>query len=442
MVQPACSSALRCLGAFLIVVVHARMASADVLVVDPVAGPFTQIQAAVVAAQANDVILVHSGSYAPVTLDAKALTISADAGAQVVVEGTTLVQNIAAGDVVVLSGLTLRGLSSASTSDTAGVGLIVRDSGGFVRVQDCEIRGASGWPELQPDFFKCYFAFHGGGWDAVRVEACTATSFTACAIEGGAGADAPAAGDHYCCCGTGTPGATGLTAFGSTLALYEVHARGGEGGDNGSYGGPGGHGLKLSGSSGAVASSSVFIGGRGGRAFDKIAFDGGSGGDGARIDAGCALQHIGCTFLGGAGGSGVPPGAGGWAIRGSGIVFEFLVPSATLTMPRVVREGTTLALTAHGAPGALAALRIARLPSFIPIPSQRGVALVRQPTLPLTMLLGTLSASGMLSTSIPVTQLPSGIDSGTYYFQLAVHDATTGITLGSSYALLVLDSAF
>lgn len=55
----------------------------SVHVVDAAAGPIMQIQAAVDAAVDGDLILVRSGLYGQVTINAKSLTIMADVGAQV-----------------------------------------------------------------------------------------------------------------------------------------------------------------------------------------------------------------------------------------------------------------------------------------------------------------------------------------------------------------------
>jgi len=80
----------------------------------------------------GNVILVGSGNYAPVTVDGKSLTLFADTGA------TPIVKNLAAGQVVVLSGLNVGGLTSKSPSNDAGVGLWLRASARFVRVRGCE----------------------------------------------------------------------------------------------------------------------------------------------------------------------------------------------------------------------------------------------------------------------------------------------------------------
>ena len=106
---------------------------------------FASIQSAIDAAQDGDALLIRGGSYAPIAIDAKRLTLLADDG-QTVLAPQPLFTNIA--------GLTVTGL--ASDQPVTIVGLNLASAGGFgygigaggmqglLWVQDCTIQGLGG----------------------------------------------------------------------------------------------------------------------------------------------------------------------------------------------------------------------------------------------------------------------------------------------------------
>mgnify|MGYP000315160376 CR=1 FL=1 len=122
--------------------VLAGVASAGVIVVDSTGGGYAQIQYAVNAAVDGDTILVRSGLYQPFTVDDEALTIVAEVGASVFVEGGIRVKDLSAGKVVVLRNLTSVGDQSVPWFEENG--LRVTDCDGSVRVEDCTLFGSPG----------------------------------------------------------------------------------------------------------------------------------------------------------------------------------------------------------------------------------------------------------------------------------------------------------
>src|SRR5262245_13532469 len=83
-----------------------------VFVVAPAPGPgvfSTEIQPAIDAAVAGDLVLVKSGAYAGFTIDGKGVSVVADAGASVDVNGSESVTHVSASQHVLFRGLTIHG---------------------------------------------------------------------------------------------------------------------------------------------------------------------------------------------------------------------------------------------------------------------------------------------------------------------------------------------
>jgi pectin methylesterase-like acyl-CoA thioesterase len=98
---------------FTLALLLAAGASAQsVFVVAPVAGPgvfSTDIQPAVDAAANGDLVLVKAGTYSGFTIDAKGVSVIADAGAAAVANGLVFVSNVSASQRVLLSTSRTRG---------------------------------------------------------------------------------------------------------------------------------------------------------------------------------------------------------------------------------------------------------------------------------------------------------------------------------------------
>jgi hypothetical protein len=229
-------------------------ARADVLVVDAAGGPgtdFTSIVAAVAAAADGDTILVRSGSYAAFTVNDKSLTISAHAGATVLVNGRIDVPALGASKFLVLRGLT------TGTPAAGQEGLRLQQCAGAVWVESCNVRGGQGQLLAGTRIVNSPFV------SLVRHESRGGTPFQFPLLFGG----------------------PGLSAEFSTVALYDCSLIGSNASGSDDFGGNGGAGL-------SVHASQVFAGG--------CTLKGGNGGS-ADDDYDMGCQCIICGFPGGGG---------------------------------------------------------------------------------------------------------------------------------------------
>ncbi len=411
---------MQAIARFVFALLLAARAGADVLVVDPGAGPFTTIDAAASAAQPGDTVLVKSGTYGALAIGSKSLVISADVGANVQLTETLTVQNLAAGDSIVLRGLNVE-------SGFGGAGLRVLDSAGEVWAEDCLFEGTS-----QPRFVV--------GVGAV-IENSSSASLVRCELRGGSG------GAFLISGGDGL-----LVRGGSEAHLYDCIVRGGTGPTPCSPG-PG-----FVGGAGArvrdgflYASGSTFFGGLGGAAFLDIfggsCFDGGPGGPGLILDDAAAdVQLHDHAAMGGSGG----PAGGAACFPGpAGADVDAAFGTLTLipgTARRVdashpVREGQSLAVTYSGVPGDLV-LHFAAL-DHVPLfaPALGGTALIDAAAL---VFVGSqsLPAGGPQQVSVPIALIP-GPSALVYTQVIAFHPSEPlPLQLGNGQAVLVLDAAF
>src|SRR5260221_5846410 len=129
-----------------------RALAGHVLVVDAGgSGSCTDIERAVNAAVDGDAILVKSGSYAGIYIGDKTLSIVADTGAVVVVQGQVSVNYLSANRSVLVAGLQIGSVNSSA--------VWIRYSPGGVRLHDCTIVGADNASATCSD-----------GWRGVEIE--------------------------------------------------------------------------------------------------------------------------------------------------------------------------------------------------------------------------------------------------------------------------------
>jgi hypothetical protein len=300
--------------ALLAALLVAPLTAGVVLEVSPT-GPYTQIQAAVTAANDGDLVLVHGGNYTSFTVQAKSLTVVADTGAIVNLQGGVSVLGLAAGQTVCIIGLHAYG--DPDYLSLMPSGFLAQGNLGRVRCERCQLSA-----QLTDT-------------DAARIESSSDVSFVACQMLGGAGYGL---------------GGAGVRAADSTLTFFDSTVHGGNGISFGGLadGGSGGEGL-AAGSSTIFSSGSSFIGGNGGSAsfVGIITPDPGYGGAGADLASGSLMRHIQSGFVGGLDGdfaASAPPTIGG--------TFA-LIPGTlrSMTGANPVRELTPLGFTFHGAPG-------------------------------------------------------------------------------------------
>ena len=245
----------------------------EVWVVDDDGGAgvdFADLQMAVDAAGAGDVILVQSGDYGSLSIEGVGLTVVAEADGVVRVAAPWTVSGIGADEQVVLRGLEL------GAPLPGGVEIVACD--GDVWLEDCRLVAS---PSTQ------------GSVDAVRVEQSARVVLARCSIEAGASLtvglfEAPADGGNA------------VHARDSRLAVLECDLVGGDGGhaaaESSAAGAEGGSGLRLVSSVAYVAGGSAIggMGGQGGQVWVPPlgpfeCGDGGSGGAGVRTVAATAV---------------------------------------------------------------------------------------------------------------------------------------------------------
>lgn len=428
-------------GPSFVLALAAAPATAGVIVVDAAGGgAYTQISAAVAAAQDGDTLLVRAGTYAGFTVDARALSVVADAGALVRVRGSTVVRNLTAAQTVALSGLDL-GYETNQWPDmppSAGEALTVTANAGDVRLQGCVLAGKS-WTSS---------GSVPGGAGVRALDNAGTLALSACQLTGGRGPrNIDLFGGHWA-----LDGGAGIELRNTRVAAYDCALTGGRGGDGFDDAGNGGSGAwsrASTSASGLFASNCAFTGGRGGDDYEDIFqefTDPGDGGHGLFVEAGTFSQELASTFAGGAVGIGVfcPPTvhfpSPGVGIHGAGTVFHFAGERVQLEAPRLVRVGATASFTVRGEPGDDVFLWVTNATGFRAVPSWRGVVLPELPTPAKTRILGTIPASGALTVDFPAPALGAGATELDQYVQAFRRDGSGSVTLGS-YAVLTTVAA-
>ena len=393
------------LTTFALALVLAAGASAQsVFVVAPVAGPgvfATDIQPAVDAAANGDLVLVKAGAYSGFSVDGKGVSVVADAGAAVACNGLVFVNHIAAGQRVLLQGLSVHG-------DNISPAIITLDSPGPIWIESCTVQGGTG---------------NGPGLVAVSVNSCPSVVIQRSTMTGGNGLVG----------GTGNNmGAPALHTANSAVAVGDSQCIGGNGAPPSTVvGGPGGPGLRVL--SGFVfATGTTFQGGTGAPPVPPL-FPGGPGGPGINTQA--AVTTLQCTLVGG---SGNPSGAPTVLLgTGSAATLPGVAGHFSITSP--VREGQATTITAGGVPGESELLLFSLSPSPVKLLVKDAGALVLAGGGQFA--LGTIPASGTLSTPIVAPDLPAAVQSLIVWCQPIFFDSPlTHAVIGPASELVILDA--
>lgn len=374
---------------------------------------FTTIQEAVEEAEPGDTVLVKSGLYLSFDVIGKAIAVTAEVDASVLVNQTIRVEQIPAGETVLLRGLDVQGSSISNA-------LEARDVLGRLWVEDCTLlAGTLGAFETDG---------HGG-----LVERCSSVVFSRCVVT--------AARGFF------ESGGDALRITDSTVYLGQSTCQGGPGAEAG-FGGNGG-----AGGCGAMISNSVLQvsgctleGGDGGDVNFPAPFCGSAGNGGFGIAASGADSQVfmrDSTLSSGVGGESTP----GCGKSLDGEMVQLLAgagyarsddPSHPLIAQSPARAGEWAELAIEGEPGDLAILLVSEMPGEqqLLIPQLQGVLLPPQPAFP--VLAGTVPASGSLEHAEPI---PAHVVPGTGARALYVQSVLVGTTsahFGEPTALVLL----
>ena len=366
---------------------------------------FDTLQAAVDAAAPGDLVLVRGGTYFSAELGAKGLTMAAEAGAQVWIRHGLRSTGLAAGEELVLQGLTLEGAPALELVDAEGTVVVDRctvtghapfaSTPSAAVVRHCADVVFLGSPLNQTPF--------GSGQSALVGEESHIVLY---------GSDALGTDGAPGLLGTGNPGQTGVELAGGSLFASGARLVGGDGADG-------------------TSASTWFPCG-----------DGGDGAPGLILGPGPATQAsatlLDCEITGGAGGSALPgcqPGVGSEALVDPADGLSVLDGAARgLVLNSPLAAGATLKVSAAGKPGDLVVLAFGLHAAPAAIPAWQGELL---PGVVGSVLLGSIPAGGELGFSTTAGLAP-GASFGRLFVQ-AVHVEPTGKpVLGSAAVSLVL----
>ncbi|MFN0241526.1 MAG: hypothetical protein ACKVWV_01410 [Planctomycetota bacterium] len=430
-------------------------ALAGVIVVGP-GQPFTDLRAAVDAAEDGDTVLVKPGTYNGFRLLGKSLTVVGDLGGVIqLTEGVRII-GLGRGQTAVLANLQVDG-DGANQNALLRYGLYLSDDVGSVRVQDSRFTGRGA------DLFPISSGYH-FGTDGVSALDCADVALANCNLFG-----APVNVLSSSCgpldCGSG------LFARTANLALSGCTLLGG---------------------------SDTFIG-------PLLGLDGADAGDGARLRESSFLAALHSTLTGGFGGAATEgpepycPGCGGYGGRGVSLASEshpaessavlvssttfggsdgycggmnLFVMSPSISHPSsatviggtphsigsasLIRETQPFDVTLTGAPGDRVKLFVCDAATFDYRPEWNGVLLVdrsqsampvvaAQP--PLTPLLRVwkgyvLPSSGTLTVTLPTPSITPSEGARTLHVQALFTNPSGQSFLSGHRCAIVLDASY
>ena len=397
----------------------------SVFVVDPSgAGDFPSIQAGVLSAANGDTLLVRSGSYGPVTVTGKGLSIVADRDAAVIVQGGVQLSNTLLSHQIHLSGLRLMGNYSPEGGTEHGLRAdVVR---GPLRVQDCNLLGAQG---------QGYTDTNDHGGDGARLTNVLDAAFVRCSLlagDGGSSFDGTAFLQRS---------GHGLWAEGGRVVLQGCELVAGDSMEfdisTCDFGGQQGHGAYVLNAT-LYASGTHMEGGRGGtEGFCSVTF---SGGDGLRAEGKASATVLDCELVGGPNNA-CNAGEGQPSVALDGATISFLSGAArSIQIPSPSRSGDQEVLRVEAEPLDFAWLLVSFHPGFRNLtPAFSGPLLVGTPLAAPRRVLGAVPASGILQVPIGAPTPFPGALSLDLHCQLFVVDASGAVRLGDAQRWTTFD---
>ncbi len=398
---------------------------------------FSDIQSAIDASSDGDAILVDGDTFAGFTIQARGVTIVGEAG-QTRIRGVVEIEDLPVGTAAVLSNLVLEPVHSKKNG-----ALCAYSNLGSVRLQSCELIGGAARLYCDDDGYPS-----GDGWLAgARIEDCADVCFTQCSFEGahGVGGYQNCAVSYYTC----GPGAPGIHAEDSSVAVYDCQLQGGRGGDSDDTNEnvsarEGGAGARLIRSFMSL-SNTLVGGGPGGNItiFASLIVPGPGGAGFDLEDQPSEVQLLDTTIIPGIGGtepygSSAPDGAP-FIGEGSSVIVQIPGSHREMEMSDHFQYlGTTVLATFRGEVGDQVYLPLDWGTAFHFDPTVKGTWILPQPpTIPPSPI-AVIPASGEIQVSIP-SAAPTGANwAEVEYRQMYVVSATGDTILGSPTGTLQL----
>jgi hypothetical protein len=409
-----------------VIAVLAAAARADVLVVAPSGGDFTQISSAIAAADEGDLVLVHPApvAYGPFSILGKSLTVVAAHAGDAVKTRAIGVLNLSASQVVVLRGFTV----SATLADHAP-GVLVDDCDGAVRLEKLTVTGSPA-------------PFQSSGQPAtfgVEVFQSQDVGLVDCVVVGGAGASSD---DNDW---SATSGTHGLQVWQSSVWVHGSHFTGGQGGSHfdpdvkpGEFAGVGngGAGIAVQNLATLSLAASSATGGAGGVQIIGLTLS--DGGDGLLITGSDSVVHQRASGFMGA----VGTGRDGMPIdQQAGFLETITTAPRTLSVPSPVREGEAVTFSVTGHASDVAFLLAALAPRGGWVPALQGPVLVAAPLTGGLLPLGTVPPTGPLTVAHLLPDFGPGFEFLDVHVQLLI-ESDDGTTLENGSTITVLSAAF
>jgi FG-GAP repeat protein/VCBS repeat protein len=396
-----------------------------------VPGALPTLQGAIDASSEGDTILVHSGTYAGLTLVGKAVDIVAARDAIVSV-ALGIVRDLPAGKRVMIDGLRFVAAGGSPIPKFTATNLA-----GALWLQRCEFP-AAGLDESAP---------------AVLLDSCSKVAFLGCRAKG-------STQSFFCC----QPGSLLQTGHGLTLqggcrvAAYDSEFRGADGyvqvDDGPDEAIVGGMGIRSTSAGDEIFASNCEVLGGMGTTSDPFFFPINCSTGGAGLSSAGIARVLDCVVRGGPPGdlSGTPCNLPGPDRLGN--VVTVRGRSLRLTAPTVVRPGEDLELDLTGPRGVPVWILSDERPFQLFSSHDRGVLLVH-PTATIEFL-GFTDLSGELHVTSPAPPLPSGAGAAKTFVQVLYQDLGEGgststgrlasvqprFVLGSALAITTLDPSF